>query len=184
MLIVLWNACVWAFYHGLWRKNVRWMLAAIVIGFGCAYSWKQTHLRDETVADTQFLRNDVEAAVPRDKLLAINAAVGPLDFFRIQFYLRSDALQLHNLSYLRSDLIHVPDAYVVGRVQDLQRLQSLGKVELVKRSWRPKKVNVPQLALFHLTFAPDLKRYPPPPVSPMQAMMRQPGPWCGPPLDH
>jgi 4-amino-4-deoxy-L-arabinose transferase-like glycosyltransferase len=182
MLIVLWNASVWAFYHGLWRKDVRWLLAAIVIGFGGAYSWKQTHLRDDTVADTQFLRQDVEAAVPRDKLLTINAAVGPLDFFRIQFYLRSDAVLLHNLSYLRSDQIHASDAYVVGRIQDLPLLQSLGNVETVAQSWRPKKVNVPQLALFHLIFSRDLKRYPPPPVSPMQAMMRQPGPWCGPEL--
>jgi 4-amino-4-deoxy-L-arabinose transferase-like glycosyltransferase len=183
MLIVLLNACIWAFYHGLWTKNARWMLAAIVIGTGGGYSWKQTHLRDDTVADTQFLKRDVEAVVPRDKLLAINAAIGPLDFFRVQFYLRGDALLLHNLSYLRSDRIHAPDVYVVGKVQDLPALRELGKAVVVYQSWRPKKVNVPQLALFHLTFRPDLKRYPPPPVSPMQAMMRQRGPWCGPPLD-
>jgi 4-amino-4-deoxy-L-arabinose transferase-like glycosyltransferase len=182
MLIVLLNGCVWAFYHGLWRKSARWLLASILIGVGGAYSWKQTHLRDDTVADTQFLRQDVEAAVPKDKLLAINAAIGPLDFFRVQFYLRGNALLLHNLSYLRSDQIHSPDAYVVGQVQDLQPLQTLGHAEMVSRSWRPKKVNVPELALFHLVFTSDLNRYSPPAVSPMQAMSRQAGPWCGPDL--
>ncbi|MGD0540832.1 MAG: hypothetical protein ABSB33_04860, partial [Tepidisphaeraceae bacterium] len=99
-----------------------------------------------------------------------------------QFYLPDDALLLHNLSFLRSDRIHAPDAYVVGQVSDLQALQSLGKAELIAQSPRPRKVNVPPLALFHLIYRADLKRYPPPPVSPMQAMMRQPGPWCGPEL--
>ena len=105
------------------------------------------------MADTQFLRQEVEAKVPQDKLLAINAAIGPLDFFRVQFYLRGNALLLHNLSYLRSDRIHAPDAYVVGQVADLQPLESLGKVQIIAKSQRPKKVNVPPLALFHLEFA-------------------------------
>jgi hypothetical protein len=124
----------------------------------------------------------VEAVVPRDKVLCINAAIGPLDFFRVQFYLRGDALLLHNLSYLRSDRIHAPDVYVVGQVADLTPLETLGKVEMVSRSWRPAKANVPPLALFHLFYAADLQRYSPPAVSPMQAMMREPGPWCGPEL--
>jgi 4-amino-4-deoxy-L-arabinose transferase-like glycosyltransferase len=180
IVAVLLNGCVWAFYHGMWIKDGRWMLAAIVIGVGGGYSWAQTHVRDDTVADTRFLRQDVEAAVPRDKLLAIDASIGPLDFFRVQFYLRADALLLHNPSFLRSDRIHAADVYVVGSVQDLALLKKLGETELIARSPRLPKQNVPELALFHLTFAPDLKRYPPPPVSPMQAMMRQPGPWCGP----
>jgi 4-amino-4-deoxy-L-arabinose transferase-like glycosyltransferase len=182
MLIALWIACVLMFYYGTWKKSTRWMLAAFLIGFGGAYSWKQTHLRDDTVADTQFLRQRVEAVVPRDNVLAINAAIGPLDFFRIQFYLRDDAILLHNLSFLRSDQIHAPDAYIVGQTSDLSSLQSLGTVELIATSPRPKKVNVPSLALFHLIYATDLKRYPPPKVSPMQAMMRESGPWCGPEL--
>ncbi|MGD0138151.1 MAG: glycosyltransferase family 39 protein [Tepidisphaeraceae bacterium] len=182
VVAVLLNCCVWAFYHGMWIKDGRWMLAAIVIGVGGGCSWAQTHLRDDTVADTRFLRQDVEAAVPKDKLLAIDASIGPLDFFRVQFYLRGNALLLHNPSFLRSDRIHAADVYVVGSVQDLPVLKKLGETELIARSPRPLKENVPELALFHLTFSPDLKRYPPPAVSPMQAMMRQPGPWCGPDL--
>ncbi|MGA2443671.1 MAG: phospholipid carrier-dependent glycosyltransferase [Tepidisphaeraceae bacterium] len=180
IVAVLLNGCVWAFYHGMSIKDGRWMLAAIVIGIGGGYSWSQTHLRDDTVADTRFLRQNVEAVVPKDKLLAIDASIGPLDFFRVQFYLRPSALLLHNPTFLLGDRIHTADVYVVGSVQDQPLLQKLGKTELISRSSRPPKENVPELALFHLTFSRDLKRYPPPAVSPMQAMMRQPGPCCGP----
>jgi 4-amino-4-deoxy-L-arabinose transferase-like glycosyltransferase len=182
ILVVLLNGCIWAFYRGLWIKDGRWLMGAMLIGFGGAFSWQQTHLPDGTVADTRFLREDVEAKVPSDRLLAIDGAIGPLDFFRVQFYLRSDALLLHNLSYLRSDRIHAQDAYVVARVSDVVPLQTLGDVRMLARSWRKSQVNVPQLALFQLSFKANLTRYPPPPVSPMQAMMRAPGPNCGPPL--
>jgi 4-amino-4-deoxy-L-arabinose transferase-like glycosyltransferase len=182
LMAALLNGCVLIFYYGLWKQTARWLLFALVIGMAGLFSWKQTYLPDDTVPDTQFLRQDVEAAIPKNKLLAIDAAIGPLDFFRVQFYLRSDALLLHNLSYLRSSKIHDPDVYLVARVADLPALQSLGKVELLKKSPRPLKRNTPSLALFHLTFDSDLDRFPPPPVSPMQAMSRQAGPWCGPPL--
>ena len=171
---------VWLFYYGMWPGRTQWMLAALVLGFGGTYSWSQTHLWDETVPDTQFLLHRVEPAVPKDKLLAINAAIGPLDFFRVQFYLRGNALLLNNLSYLRSDRIHASEAYIVGEFNDLPLLQQLGDVKVLARSQRLLRRGNPELTLFHLNFFPNLKRYPPPPVSPMQAMMRQAGPWCGP----
>jgi 4-amino-4-deoxy-L-arabinose transferase-like glycosyltransferase len=180
ILVVLVNACVTVFYWGLLKQKPRWLLIAVLAGTGGAFSWSQTHLRDETVPDTVFLRNDVEARVPKDELLAIDGAIGPLNFFRVQFYLRADALMLHNLSYLRSDRIATNDVYVVAQLQDLDELKSLGTAELVAFSTRPKQKDVPQLALFHVTFSPGLKRYPPPKVSVMQAMMREDGPWCGP----
>jgi 4-amino-4-deoxy-L-arabinose transferase-like glycosyltransferase len=179
ILVGLLVACVWVFYQGLWANKPRWLLAALLVGFGGAYSWSQTHLRDGTVADTQFLRNDVEAAVPKDKLLAVDAGIGPLDFFRVQFYLRPNAMLLHNLSYLRSNRIGAGDIYVVTQVRDANVLQSMGDVDLVSQSSRPAQRDVPHLGLFHLTFAPGLERFSPPKVSPMQAMMREAGPWCG-----
>jgi len=63
-------------------------------------------------------------------------------------------------------------------------LQSLGDAQEISQSPRPVRANVPHLALFHLIFSPDLRRYPPPAVSPMQAMMRQAGPWCGPAIQN
>jgi 4-amino-4-deoxy-L-arabinose transferase-like glycosyltransferase len=179
-LLMLVNGGIALFFYGLQTRQARWMFIAVLVGFGLAFSWMQTHLRNDTIPDTQFLVNDVDAKVPKDRLLAIDAQVGPLDFFRVQFYLRSNALLLHNLSYLRSDRIHQPDAYVVGRVEDLAGLKTLGDVEELAISPRRRQATVPVLTLFHLTFSPGLTRYPPPPVSPMQAMMRWPGPFCGP----
>jgi len=100
-MAALLNGCVLIFYYGLWKQTARWLPVRGRARMAGLFSWKQTHLPDDTVPDTQFLRQDVEAAVPQNKLLAIDAAIGPLDFFRVQFYLRSDALLLHNLSYLR-----------------------------------------------------------------------------------
>jgi len=184
ILVLLINACVLLFYVGLSKSNAMFLLASLLIGIGGAYSWSQTHLRDETVADTQYLRWNVENYVPKNEPLAINAAIGPLDFFRVQFYLRPSTILLHNLSYLRSDQIHSPDIFVVTESKDLSELQSLGDAQEISQSPRPIRANVPHLALFHLIFSPDLRRYPPPAVSPMQAMMRQPGPWCGPAIQN
>ncbi len=133
------GGCIWLFYHGLWTKNGRWMLAAIVIGMSGVFSWEQTQLRDDYVPDTVFLRQDVAAVVPGDKLLVINAAIGPLNFFRVQFYLRGDALLVHNLTYLRSDRIHSSEAYVVGQVGDLQFLKTLGDATMMSRSSRRRR---------------------------------------------
>ncbi|MGD1277802.1 MAG: glycosyltransferase family 39 protein [Tepidisphaeraceae bacterium] len=182
-LIVIWLACVWAFYYGLCTRRAGWLLAAILAGVGVAYDWGQTYLPNDTVPDTQFLRQ-ADAMVPRDKLLAINGAVGPLDFFRVQFYLRENALLLHNLSYLRSNQVHEPELYLIGRKYDLPALKEVGDAKVLLESAHSRRQKKPnqQLALFHLVFKPGLTRYPPPPVSPMQAMERAPGPDCGPPL--
>ncbi|MDP9173929.1 MAG: glycosyltransferase family 39 protein [Planctomycetota bacterium] len=180
-LIALWLVCVWMFYQGLSTKSAGWLLAAILLGVGVMYNWGQTYWPNDTLDDTRFLR-DVETFAPRDKLLTINAAVGPLDFFRLQFYLREDAKLLHNLSYLRSQEIQASDVYVVGREYDRGPLQSLGETEMVMaspHSHREKNAGE-RFALFHLKFADNLVRYAPPAVSPMQAMLRKPGPWCGP----
>jgi hypothetical protein len=173
------------YYHGLFIKRAVWLFAAILLGISVSYSWGQTYWPDENVPDTQFLSR-VNDKVPPDKLLTLDAAVGPLDFFRDQFYLRDDTQLLHNLSYLRSTEIHSPDVYVVARFYDQAALQTLGDVTLRDQSQHSRRQKKPgqQLALFHLVFKPDLTRYPPPTISVMQAMERAPGPTCGPPLDE
>jgi 4-amino-4-deoxy-L-arabinose transferase-like glycosyltransferase len=183
LLIVVWLACVWMFYRGLFTKKAAWLLAAIVFGEGVAFCWGQVYLPNDTIDDTQFLRR-VDAAVPLDKPMAVDGALGPLDFFRVQFYLRGDAILLHNLSYLRSSEIPSPDIYVVARKYDLAPLQTLGDVTLLDSSvkTRRQKVDGQRLALFHLVFKSDLTRFAPPVVSVMQAMERAPGPDCGPAL--
>ncbi|MGA3066217.1 MAG: glycosyltransferase family 39 protein [Tepidisphaeraceae bacterium] len=184
-LIGVWLLCVWMYYHGLLVKRGGWLFAAILLGAGVTYCWGQTYWPDETVPDTQFLRR-VNAEVPADKLLTLDAAVGPLDFFRDQFYLRDDTLLLHNLSYLRSNDIHTSEVYVVARLFDQAPLQTLGDVMVIDQSEHSRRQKKPgqQLALFHLVFKPDLIRYSPPAISPMQAMEREAGPNCGPELSE
>jgi hypothetical protein len=175
--------CVEIYFQGLANRKPGWLFAAVLIGVGATYSWGQSYWPDETVPDTQFLKR-VNAEVPGDKLLAIDGAVGPLDFFRDQFYLRGSTQLLHNLSFLRSNQISAGDIYVVARMYDESALQTLGVVSVVDQSSHSRRQKLPgqQLTLFHLTFAPDLKRYPTPAITVMQAMEREPGPTCGPDL--
>jgi hypothetical protein len=90
---------------------------------------------------------------------------------------------LQNLTYLRSNQIHSPDIYIISRAKFADDLSEYGKSEQILQSSYTRRETSPadRFTLFHLIFSPDLPRYDPPPVSPMQAMMRKPGPFCGPP---
>ncbi|HEX4125437.1 MAG TPA: hypothetical protein VHY37_11970, partial [Tepidisphaeraceae bacterium] len=106
-------------------------------------------------------------------------------FFRNQFYLRPTAILLHNLTFLRARDITAPDAWIVTRHDDLAFLQTLGQVQIVDESAKSRREKSPEqrFTLFHLHFAPALKRYPRPAyINTLQAMDRERGPYCGPPL--
>jgi 4-amino-4-deoxy-L-arabinose transferase-like glycosyltransferase len=184
LLAITWLSCIWALFRGFHTRNPRWMLAAILIFVGFGYSWGQSVWPDDNVTDTAFLRQ-ADAMVPQNKLLIVNGGIGPLDFFRTQFYLRDSAVLLHNLSFLRGDEIHDPDVYIIGRARDLPAISTLGTADIVTESVKSRRETNPldRFTLFHLVFRADLRRYPTPAVSPMQAMLRKPGPYCGPPLD-
>lgn len=178
-----WIVCVWLFYAGCRRHSERLVMAAVVAGYIVAAGWIQACVvsRDqETVAQLQFLA-DVRAAVPAGELLTVSAQGTSLDFFRLQFYLPGKTVLLHNLSFLRSDRIASPRAYVVARRRDVAQLERLGNVEMVLQSQRTYREKSPEdrFALFRVHFAPDLVRYPAPYVDVLQAMERRPGPWCG-----
>jgi hypothetical protein len=90
---------------------------------------------------------------------------------------------LHNLTFLRDDQITAPDAWVVTRRRDMSKLEPLGQVEVADESAKARRERSPddRFTLFHIHFKPDLKRYPRPPyVNTLQAMGREPGPFCGP----
>ena len=145
------------------------------------------------VTDTlkRATNHQIEATVPRDALLTINADLrGELDFFRIGFYLRDNAHLLHNLTFLRDENIHQPDVYIVTRAKDKPFLETLGAVTQLRQSahTRRETSSADRFTLFHLRFNPDLKRYPLPTyISTVEAMGRQKdahqkdGPFCGPP---
>jgi 4-amino-4-deoxy-L-arabinose transferase-like glycosyltransferase len=184
-LAVVWIACVGAFYLGLKRQSHAITFASVLAGLLIVYCWGQSVLPDDTAADTAFLQQ-VEQTAPRDKLLTINSDLaGEMDFFRNQFYVRPDAKLLHNLTFLRDDHLNVPDLYVITRASDESKLDTLGHADVILRSTktRREKSSADRFTLFHLTFNPNLQRYPAPPtdqITTMQAMDRAPGPWCGP----
>jgi 4-amino-4-deoxy-L-arabinose transferase-like glycosyltransferase len=184
-LAAVWIGCVAMFYLGLQRQSRSITFASVLIGLAIVYCWGESVMPDETTADTVFLER-VEKTVPRDHLLAINSDLnGEMDFFRNQFYVRPDALLLHNLTYLRDHHLHVADVYVITRAADLPKLETMGHVDVDDRSdhTRRQRSDADRFTLFHLTFRADLQRYPAPPpdhITTMQAMDRAPGPWCGP----
>ena len=174
------------------RVPGRVFVAAVVV-LGIAYSFVQARYAggtDHTIDDTAFLarvRSEVPAAVP----LYIDAKMGPpgnLDFFRTQFYSRSSAILIHNLSYLRDETISDPVVYVICRTKDepvLARFGTVRKIDQSEKSHeeRDDKTGVVfgRFTLYRLTFDPALRRYPAPAgVTSLQAMERAPGPWCGP----
>jgi 4-amino-4-deoxy-L-arabinose transferase-like glycosyltransferase len=184
-LAVVWSACVLGFYVGLRKTSRPIVFASVLAGLLIAYCWGETVMPDTTSADTAFLRQ-VEKTVPQNEILAINSDLdGEMDFFRNQFYVRPDALLLHNLTYLRDENLHAPDVYVVTRASDEPKLATLGHVDELLQSQKTRRERSPadRFTLFHLIFRPDLKRYPaipPDQITTMQAMDRAPGPWCGP----
>jgi hypothetical protein len=189
LLAIAWLAVIGLFYLGLRRKRPGLVMAAAVAGISIGYFWGQSCLleSDQTVQDTQFLRR-VEATVARDAPLFINADLrGELDFFRIGFYLRPEAKLLHNLTFLRDGRIQDREVYVITRAKDRAKLDELGATQVVFQSARTRRESSPadRFTLFRLRFRPDVERYPVPSaaeISPMQAMGRKKGPYCGPPL--
>lgn len=172
------------------RFNARLAMAALLVVLLLGYAAGETLFMargDRTVEDTRFLRQ-ARTLVPVGALLYINADVGSVDFFRLQFYSRADAILLHNLTFLRDQRIHEPEAYVITRARDRLKLETLGEVHAISQSLASHDDGgTPEglFTLFRVQFDPGLQRYPAPQrISSLQAMGRKKGPYCGPPLDH
>jgi 4-amino-4-deoxy-L-arabinose transferase-like glycosyltransferase len=177
--------CIGVFTWGISRHKGAFAAGACFVGIATAYCWGQSFTPDLVADDTAFLHR-VDREAPTDQPLYVNSDLGgDMDFFRNQFYLRPTATLLHNLTYLRDQAITAKDVWVVTRSRDLVFLQTLGEVQEVDQSAKSRREKSPaeRFTLFHLHFFPDLKRYPRPPyINTLQAMDRQKGPYCGPPL--
>lgn len=195
-LAVLWLACVAGFYFGLHRRSGTWALGSFLVGLVAAACWAQAFVPDLVTDDTAFLRR-VEATAPREEPLMVNGDLhGELDFFRNQFYLRPQAVLLHNLTFLRDESLRgVPEVYVVTRARDEAELRGMGEVTPIlqsrytRREEQRSKTNPAgeRFTLFRLRFSPDFVRYPAPKpdsITSLQAMGREKGPYCGPPRPH
>ncbi len=165
------------------RFNPRIAMASILIVLLFGYSTIQTLFAvgsSGTVEDTRFLRQ-MGALVPEGSPLFINADIDSLDFFRLQFYSRADAILLHNLTFLRDQRIREPMVYVITRARDQSKLETLGEVQIVSQSLKSHNDGgKPQglFTLFRVQFDPNLQRY-----TCRQVMDREKDPDCGPPLE-
>jgi 4-amino-4-deoxy-L-arabinose transferase-like glycosyltransferase len=163
-------------------------MASILIVLLLGYSAGQTMFAarsDGTVEDTKFLR-EARMLVPENSPLFINADIGSMDFFRLQYYSRADAILLHNLTYLRDERIRQPSVYVITRARDQSKLETFGRAQVIAQSLKSHDDGGKpegRFTLFRLQFDAKLTRYPAPqPITALQAMGRDEGPYCGPKL--
>src|SRR5574341_1845976 len=109
-----------------------------------------------------------------------------MDFFRVQYYSTANAILLHNLTFLRDERIRQRQVYVITRARDQSKLETFGRSQIIAQSLtshdgggKPEG----RFTLFSLQFDPKLTRYPAPQrITSLQAMGREEGPYCGPPL--
>ena len=163
-------------------------MATTLIVLLLVYSAAQTLFAarsDGTLEDTRFLRG-ARMLVPGSSPLFINGDIGSMDFFRLQYYSRADAILLHNLTFLRDERIRQPAVYVITRARDHPRLETLGRVQIVSQSLNSHDDNGEVgglFTLFYLQYDPNLQRcLAPQRITSLQAMYREKGPYCGPPL--
>ena len=181
-------ACISISYLAIRQRRGALLMTSFVCTLAIAYCWGQSFLpdrSDETTQDTQFLKQVAAGQEPSLPLYINSDLHCELDFFRISFYLPSDARLLHNLSYLRDEKIHDAEVYIITPARDRPKLETLGQVDEILQSGRTRREKSPadRFTLFKLKFGPELQRYPAPTdISTMQAMGRKTGPWCGPPL--
>jgi 4-amino-4-deoxy-L-arabinose transferase-like glycosyltransferase len=170
------------------KRNMRAVLVMLCAAFVVFFAWGQSVLgsaEEYKSGDLPFLAR-VSKTVPADKPLMIDA-YGSLDFFRLQFYLRPDAVLLHNITYLRDERIKSPQVYVIAHAYLQDFISQLGDCQVIDASSMARREVSPgeRYTLFLLTFKPGLPRYPAPKVSVLQALDRgvgdEAGPYCGPP---
>ncbi|MDB5326897.1 MAG: arnT 4, partial [Phycisphaerales bacterium] len=176
---------------GAWLKT-RWprvgamqLATCVVVGVIIASGAIQIRLagRDDRTAAELDLVAKVKVLVPPGEPVLINADLGSLGFFRVQYMVRHDQRLLHNLSYLLDPANDRPQWYVLTRSADQDYLARLGEVKLLAAAKvSPKdKTAGHNLALFEVKPKPGLRRVTPPAnVSVLQAMGRAPGPWLDP----
>ena len=187
LLTIAWVGIVVAWQLGFRRREPRLLLTAVLATVAVGYCYGQSYLAaksDQTLPDTAFALR-VGPQVPAGAPLLLNSNDGSLDFFRLQFYLPDRTRLLQNLTYLRSDaLVGERIVYVISRAADAAELGELGKASVVDVSRRSHgaRDKAGNFALFRLRFDPSVERGPPPPVSSLQAMHRDPGPFLGPEL--
>jgi 4-amino-4-deoxy-L-arabinose transferase-like glycosyltransferase len=190
LLAAVFFACAIAVSVGLSGRSGRWVLAGLLAGLTVFAAWGQSVLatsgRNRNL-DIYFLARVRQVAAPDIPLLIDTRGPadmgGSLEFFRQQFYLPAGTVPLQNLTFLRDQRISADKVYVLTRYRCRSLLSAFGSWRIIEESGQKATAGPSDhYALFLLTFAPGLERYPAPPISVMQALGQAAGPTCGPPL--
>jgi 4-amino-4-deoxy-L-arabinose transferase-like glycosyltransferase len=152
-------------------------LAAVIVVAHTAAGLHRTAYLDRYDDDRAFLA-EVKTIVPAEAPLFVLNEPHPLNAAWVLYELGPRAHLLHHPTFLSSDRITAPEAYVVGRRYDRPILAGYGEVTAVAESARTRAESSPmdRYTLYRLRFFPDLQRHPEPPVNGMQATGRSPGP--------
>lgn len=170
----------WALLH----RNRQFAATTLFCTLGIVYCgghWIAGKYVDRHRQDVAFLKQ-VNERFGHDHSLLVDMNIDPLVGFLHLFYLSDQAVPMHNITFVAAEEIKGSQVLVLTRESLRDELERLGEVETELRGWKTDRNNEPlpdQLALFRLTYRPDAERIPAEGirVSPMQAMLRESGPF-------
>lgn len=171
----------WAVAHSNGRVAATGLFGFVTAAFCAGHIYAGAYV-DQCREDTTFLQH-VQSFVPAGQQVAINTHMGSLDEFRMQFYLDSRAVPLHNLSFLADDRIHSRSLFVVARAGEQLEIDQYGDSAIVLQSERTRREKTPddRLTLFYVRLRDDVPRLSSKElrISPMQTAGRAEGPILG-----
>ena len=153
-------------------------ISAILVIAMYGYSFVAAYT-DQTVEDTKFLQA-VKDNVPKGAVLLHNANHrGGMDFFRVMFYIPSEATLIHNETYLLQSKYIGKTVYLIDRSSQEDKLRQYGTIIKISQSIHSRREDehAGKLTLYKLKINPNLtpKKYKK--VDAMQAMGRRAGPY-------
>lgn len=171
----------WAVAHPNGRVAAGGLFGFVAAVFSAGHIYAGAYV-DQCREDTAFLQQ-TRALVPTGQQIAINTKMGSLDEFRMQFYLDSRAVPLHNLSFLADERIRNRSVFVVARAGEQSEIDQFGDSAIVLQSERTRREKSPadRLTLFYVRLREDLPRMSSKEIriSPMQTAGRAEGPMLG-----
>jgi len=170
----------WSMFHSNPRLAARTLFGVLAIFYMTGH-WIAGQYVDRHRQDVAFLKQ-VRAGVPKTTRILVDMNLEPLTGFLNLFYLDSESLPLHNVSFAVDNRIPQRQVFVLTRSSKRALLESLGDVRLMSQSQRTDRNDTllaDRLSLYQLTFGDKVSKRSSAGVriSPMQAMHRDQGPY-------
>ncbi len=177
-------AGIFLFWYAAGRRNGLHAAVAVIalVCLGqCLVHAHQAEYLDNYAQDSAFLEEAMQRTPAENPVIVVNDT-HPLNASWFLFYLHGRGRLIHNLTFLCSEELAGPDAYVLTRTADQAKLAEYGAAELLVQSRHTRGESSPEdrWALFRVHFHPGLRRvagnvY----ISPAQAAGLVSGPYLG-----